>query len=199
MNAQMRKGYLRRYIIYRVKVIEFFDLSSMRQGLRVNDFTVPKPPFRTSEDYIAALRTVGLSWLALFVDKSKDAMDVIPLWKALFPKLEKDIDEAWTKMELVWNTIRAFRDKAGFHADKPLQFFRARSAIIAQQKEVTDALKEFEKLQKKILHSETDALPDLEATLDELLDELENGEERKYNRSEFKRYLIMPDTRGSHQ
>jgi hypothetical protein len=121
-------------------------------------------------------------------------MDVIPLWKALFPKLEKDIDDAWAKMEPVWNTIRAFRDKAGFHADKPLQFFKARSEIIAKQKEVNAALGEFEAIQKKILKAEGKTLPDLEQTLDELLDELEEGQERKYNRSDFKRYLLIPDT-----
>lgn len=197
MNEQMRKGYLRRYLVYRIKVIEFFDLAVMRQGLVAQQFTVPTSIGRTNENFVAALRTVQLSWMALFIDKSKDAMDVIPMWKALFPKLAAEIDEAWQRMEPVWDTIRAFRDKAGFHADRPLQFFRARSGIIERQKEVTEALAEFEKLQRKILHAEGETLPDLESALDELLDELEEGQERKYKRAAFKRYLIIPNTRGN--
>jgi hypothetical protein len=197
MNQQMRAAYLRRYLVYRMKVIEFFDLSAMRQGLTSDQFRVPTPVGRTNQNFVEALRTVQLSWFAIFIDKSKDGMDVIPLWKTLFPQLNDDIDKAWTKMEPAWNTIRNFRDKAGFHADKPLQFFRARKQVMAEHKMVTAALMEFENIQRKILHSEGATLPDLEDALDALLDELEEGEEAKYNRSELKRYLIIPNTRNA--
>lgn len=196
LNATLRKAFLRRYLVYRVKAIEFFDLSAVRQGLLDYKMTVPTPVGRTNEDFVAGLRTVLLSWMALFIDKSKDGMDVIPMWKELFPQLSTDIDEAWKQMEPAWEIIRTFRDRAGFHADKPLKFFRARSGIISNHAAVTRALEEFEKLQRKILKSEGSTLPDLEAVLDDLLDELENGENHKYKRAEFKRYLMIPNTSG---
>jgi hypothetical protein len=196
LNAQLRKVFLRRYIVYRIKAIEFFDLSAIRQALLANQTTVPTPVGRTNEDFSNGLRTVLLSWMALFIDKSKDGMDVIPMWKELFPTLAKDIDAAWKQMEPTWDTIRTFRDRAGFHADTPLKFFQARSGIITNQAAVTKALEEFEKLQRKILNSEGTTLPDLEAALDALLDELEQAQQRKYKRDEFKRYLIIPNTSG---
>jgi len=196
LNAEMRKSYLRRYLVYRIKVIEFFDLGAIRQGLLTDQFKVPTPVGRTNKDCSDALRTVLLSWMALLIDKSKDGMDVIPMWKELFPQLSKDIDEAWKQMEPAWDIIRTFRDRAGFHADKPTKFFGARSDIVTNHDAVTKALDQFEKLQRKILKSEGSTLPDLESALDDLLDELEEGKNRKYTRAEFKRYLMLPNTSG---
>ena len=77
LNATLRKAFLRRYLVYRVKAIEFFDLSAVRQGLLAHKITVPTPVGRTNDDFVAGLRTVLLSWMALFIDKSKDGMDVL--------------------------------------------------------------------------------------------------------------------------
>lgn len=66
-----------------------------------------------------------------------------------------------------------FRDRAGFHADKPLAFFGARWEILVQQQTVQAALEEFEQLFKVLLKAEVVELPDLEDALDCLLDELE--------------------------
>jgi hypothetical protein len=129
--------------------------------------------------------------MALFIDKSKDGMDVIPLWKELFPHLRHDIETAWIRMEPAWNLIRSFRDRAGFHADKPNLFFHARSAVLTNQELVTKALDEFEKLQRKVLAAESNTLPDFEEVVDALLDELEAKDGHKYQRNEFKRYLMI--------
>jgi hypothetical protein len=193
LNATLRKA-LRRYLVYRVKAIEFFDLLAVRQGLLAQMVTIPTPVGRASDDFADGLRTVLLSWMALFIDKN--GMDVIPMWKELFPQLGADIDEAWKQMEPAWEIIRTFRDRAGFHADNPLKCFRARNGIVANRAAVTGALEEFEKLQRRILKAEGTTLPDLEAVLDDLLDELEEGENYKYKRTEFKSYLMIPNTSG---
>ena len=195
LNPKMRTAYLRRYLVYRVKLIEFFDLMAIRQALIGNHTAVPTPVGRSKEDFIGGLRTILLSWMALFIDKSKDGMNVIQLWKELFPKLRAEIDDAWQKMRPAWDIIRTFRDRAGFHADTPARFFGARSDIIAGKAAVTRALEEFERLQRKILKSEGEMLPDLESALDDLLDELEKNQNGKYRRSEFKRYLMIPNTK----
>jgi hypothetical protein len=122
MNAEMRKAALRRYLVLRVKVIEFFDIGALQQGLGAQQFAVTTPVGRISSDFAADLRTVQLSWLAVLVDKSKDGMDAFELWSELFPKHKTQIQEVWARIEPTWNTVRTFRDKAGFHADKPLAF-----------------------------------------------------------------------------
>ena len=96
-------------------------------------------------------------------------------------------------MEPSWNTIRAFRDKGGFHADKPRAFFKARREVRASH--VPTAIEEFQNLLRVILKAEPLELPDLEQAVDDFLDEMEAGSPMQYDRTEFKRYLMLPNTR----
>lgn len=194
MNAQMRKHALRQYIVFRMKVIEYFDIGALRQGVSSQQLAVPSPVGRTPPDFVAALRTVQLSWFALLVDKSKDGMDAIKLWSELFPKHSAQIQDVWARIEPSWKIIRTFRDKSGFHADKPSAFFRARIAVHEREKEVNAAIAEFEHLLRIILKAEADELPDLEQAVDELLNELEIRGRPAYKKAEFKRYLMLPNT-----
>jgi hypothetical protein len=125
-----------------------------------------------------SLRTVLLSWFALFVDKN--GLDVIKLWKEVFPHHAKRVQEAWTKMEPTWPVLRDFRNRAGFHADKPLKFFGARHGLRSEIKQVEAAMVEFEKLFKFFLKAEEKELPELGKELDSLLDELEKKHSSAY-------------------
>ena len=187
---EMRKSALRRYIVFRIKAMEFLDLNAVRHGLirgAINYADQMRPP-----KFIAqSLRTMVLSYFALFVDKN--GMNVIELWKELFPKHKAKIEEVWIRIEPTWKTIREFRDRAGFHADKPVKFFRARSKIPTQWREIETALREFINLFKFFLSLESKGeLPDLELELDSLLDELAAAQQAKYQREQFKAYLMMP-------
>lgn len=192
---EMRKHALRRYVVFRVKAIEFLDIAALRQSLKKGEVCPPTPVGRTSGDFADSLRTIQLSWFAVFVDKSKDGMNVIELWKELFPNHKTRIEQAWDRMKTAWDTLRMFRDRAGFHADKPLAFFKARWEILVQQQTVQVALDEFEQLFKFLLKAESVELPDVEDALDCLLDELERDHQHRYKRNEFKRYLMVPNTR----
>jgi hypothetical protein len=187
---------LRRYVVFRVKAIEFLDVAALRKCLLQGTVRPPTPVGRTPSDFADSLRTVLLSWLVVFVDRSKGAMNVIQLWKELFRDRASEIDAAWRRMEPGWPFLRDFRNKAGFHADRPLCFFKARRAVL-EKPEVDVALAEFEKIFRSILKAERKELPDLEGAVDGLLDELEAGRSERYDRSEFKRYLMVPNTRGT--
>ncbi len=191
----MRKHTLRQYVVFRVKAIEYLDIGALRQGLKDNTLCPPTSVGRTSNDFADSLRTVQLSWFAIFIDKTKGGMDVIKLWKELFPSYHTEIDEAWHRMKPAWSILRSFRNKAGFHADNPVAFFDARRQILVDQRIVTAAIKEFERLFRIILHAEPQELPDLEVAVDCLLDELEDRYHHLYNRDEFKRHLMIPNTR----
>jgi hypothetical protein len=190
VKAEMRKHALRRYLVLRVKIVEFFDMGALRQGLKNEQFTVPTPVGRISSDFADSLRTVQLSWLALLIDKN--GMNAIELWKELFPKHISQIEEVWDRIEPMWDVIRTFRNKAGFHADKPLAFFKARSRIIDEQKNLAAAIDDFQKLLRTILKAEASELPDFGHAVDDFLDELDAKSKRKYDRAEFKRYLLLP-------
>ncbi len=187
----MRKSALRCYVVFRVKAIEFLDLGGLHQGL-LNGNIKPYPPFRTAANMADSLKTVQLSWLSLFVDKN--GINVIDLWKQVFPQHKKLIKESWAKMEQAWPVLRGFRDSAGFHGDKPSKFFGARRRLRLEIKQVGAAMLEFEKLFKFFLKAEEKELPELEETLDDLLDELEKAHGSAFKREQFKAYVMIPDT-----
>ena len=189
MHAQMRKDALRRYLVFRVKMIEMLDIALLRQTAAAGNISVPNPVDRLSKDFADSLRTSHLSWFALMIDKN--GMDVIKLWSELFPKHRNQINETWARIKPAWDIIRGFRDKAGFHADQPRAFFKARFEVVAYQKEVTVALDDFRRLCITILHAETAELPDFTNAVDEFLTEMEAERCSKYDRAEFKRYLMI--------
>jgi hypothetical protein len=193
-NREMRKHALRRYVVFRVKLIEFLDIHASWQAFKSEEFVPITPVSRTAADFAAALRTVQLSWFSIFIDKSKDGMDVIKLWKELFPDRELVIEQAWAQMEPAWGTLRRFRNKAGFHADKPLAFFRARESILTEWNVIITALEAFKQLAMQFLKDEAKELPELESVVDDLLDDLEENQARHFSRDEFKKYLMIPNS-----
>ena len=201
---EMRKSALRRYIVFRVKAIEFLDLLVLMNSLLKvgGQGTLPLPSFppnRHSRFVANSIRTVVLSCFALFIDKSKDGMDAIKLWCDVFPHHATRIQESWNRMQPAWPILREFRDRAGFHADKPAKFFGARYKTRARyDAQLEPALKEFEQLFKFLLKAEeTDLKDELEPAVDSLLVDLEKEHsESKFQREQFKAYLMIPDTRS---
>ena len=91
--------------------------------------------------------------------------------------------------------LREFRDRAGFHADKPIRFFGARYKLRSEWTKVDVALKEFEELLRFFLKAEEKELPELDRALDALLDDLEKEHAGStFQREQFKAYLMIADT-----
>jgi hypothetical protein len=149
MNAAMRKSALRRYVVFRVKAMEFLDIAALRNVLNADQLSMINPAQRKPSDFAEGLRTVLLSWFALFIDTN--GMNVIELWTELFPQYQTEMDEVWRRIEPIWKIIKTFRDRAGFHADTPRRFFEARHLVIVQTAAVEAALQEFRSLLIKIL------------------------------------------------
>jgi len=194
MDAEKRKHALRAYLVFRVKLIEFLDMAGLEKLLRQNQLQPQNPVGRQPKDFADSLNTVLISWFALFVDRN--GMNVIKLWKELFPDRKDEIQRSWQRMEPAWQVIRKFRNKAGFHADKPRAFFNARSEKSKNQEMISNALAEFQTLQQSILNAEQTELPDFPAAVDAFLDEEESKGHTK-NRAGFKRYLMIADSKPS--
>jgi hypothetical protein len=189
--TEMRKRALREYLVFRVKAIEMLDIGAVRQNAAAGSLSIQNPVGRRPSDFADSLRTPHLSWFALLIDKN--GMDVIKLWSDLFPSHKQEIKETWNRIKPAWDVIRTFRNRAGFHADKPKLFFKARHEVIAQQQRIREAIEDFQKLFRTILKAEASELPDLPQAVDEFLDELEAEHHSSFNRQEFKRYLMIPD------
>jgi hypothetical protein len=187
-GKQMRKAALRRYAVYRIKIIEFVDLNVLRDGLIKGQIRYAEN-LRPPKFMAQSIRTAVLSYFALFVDKN--GMNVIELWKELFPKHRKLVEDTWARIQPTWDTIREFRDRAGFHADKPMKFFGARYSV-AQDHRIEKALGEFVGLIRFFLRAEySGELSDFETELDSLLDDLEVAQPKTYQREQFKAYLML--------
>ena len=184
-----RKETLMRYVVFRIKATEFLDIAAVWQAFSQREILPFTPVGRTHDDFFWSLRTPVLSWFALFVDKN--GMNVIELWKELFPEHADHIETVWLEIEPTWVTLKAFRDCAGFHADKPLRFFRARGEVIARASEVQVALKKFETLFRKLLRLEG-KLVDLGEAVNELLDELDANQIQHETRERFKKRYMFP-------
>src|SRR5260370_25682520 len=77
-GKEMRKAALRRYVVFRIKAVEFLDLNILRQTLRGNQIN-PSPVVRLPIFMSNSVRTVVLSWFALFFHKN--GLNVLDLWK----------------------------------------------------------------------------------------------------------------------
>jgi hypothetical protein len=190
MNAQMRKDALRRYVVFRMKLAEFHDLMVLYMSIS-NGKCLDPASVRQPLQLQTSLRTVAISFFALFIEKNKDGLDVIPLWKCLFPCIADEIDATVERMAPGLQVIRAFRDKAGFHADRPGAFFAARYDLLTDPTALA-AADLFLELCIRIVRLEPVELPDLGETLEELLDDLDQQHpERTADRQVFKAYLMM--------
>jgi len=116
----MRKAALRRYVVFRVKAIEFLDLGGLHQGL-LNGNVKRYPPFRTAANMADSLRTVQLSWLALFVDKN--GTNVIELWQQVFPQHAKRVQEAWGENGASLANSAPIQGQRGFPCRQTTQIF----------------------------------------------------------------------------
>lgn len=156
------------------------------------DFLGFRPPQFSAD----SLKTIVVSWFALFIDKN--GMDAIKLWCEVFPQHAAKTKAAWRRMEPEWQAIRDFRNRAGFHADKPPKFFEARRKFLQEWPKVEVALGEFDTLFKFFLKAETTELAaELEPALDSLLDDLEHQHGTKFQREQFKSYLMIADSKAA--
>jgi hypothetical protein len=148
--------------------------------------------FRPPQYSADSLKTVAVSWFALFIDKN--GMDAINVWSQVFPAHASKVQAAWKKMESSWQILRTFRNRAGFHADEPMKFFAARHQRRKEWPRVQAVLDEFKKLFDFFLKTEgTELGAELESALDSLLDELEKKRGSKFQRAQFKAYLMIVD------
>jgi hypothetical protein len=142
-------------------------------------------------DFSQSVRTATISWFATMVDQSRGGLDVFDLWRQLFPKHRREIDQVWAKVEPQWKYIRDFRDKVGFHADTPLNFFRARSESYQHQAQIAKALQGFIGLAVKFLQIEDKELPDFVPEVEGCLLDLESLLKVSLTREWFKRAHIL--------
>lgn len=190
-GEQLRKDDLRRYVIYRMKSLELLHLYLLLFDLNNNGHFPENVLGHDGGMFASSVRTVAISWLATFVDQSRDGMNVFELWRRLFPKHKEEIDRVWEQLEPQLELIKTFRDRVGFHADTPLKYFAARDRIRGKNPELQAAMDSFINLEIKLYRCEEEELPDFVSAAEDLLLDVELQLKISIDRDWFKKALIL--------
>jgi hypothetical protein len=193
-GQQMRRDALRRYFVFRMKLIELFHLHLLWGALADEKFVPENVMEHDGRNFADSIRTALLSWYCTIVDRTAGGLNVFNVWRELFPNHRDEIERVRAEVEPQWDILREFRDKCGFHADTPRNYFKAKQGIL-ENLQVVKAVQDFLDLAKLLINCEEAELPDFVPEVETfLLDfELEEGN-YGINRQALKKLLILPRT-----
>ncbi len=186
----MRKDALRRYLVFRLKLIEIFHFAQLWSALTEEQFVPENVMGHSGRDYAASARTAMLAWFCTVVDQSTGGLNIFNVWRELFPKHRKEIERLWKEIEPHWDILRNFRDKCAFHADTPRNYFLAKQRML-DNPQVARAVQHFLDLTKFFVNKEDEELPDFVPEVESCLLDVELDCNLNINREAMKQLLIL--------
>jgi len=190
-GEQMRRDALRRYLVYKMKLMELIHLNVLWRELNDEKFAPANAMNHTGREFSQSLRIFILSSFCTIVDQSNGGLNVFKLWRELFPKHLKEIDHLWNEIEPRWKILRDFRDNCGFHGSTPKRYFEAKQQLL-DNPEVAVAVQTFLRLAKRFLDLQDEELPDFASEVESFLLDLELESNISVSRDALKRLLILP-------
>jgi hypothetical protein len=173
-NMAARKDALRRYFVYKMKLIELIHLHLLLDALNNQKFVPENVMGHDGRNFGSSVRTALLSWYCTIVDQSKGGLNVFELWRELFPKYLERVDMVWKQVKPHWGILRNFRNKCGFHADSPQSFLSAKQKVL-DNPQVAKAMMSFLDLSKFLISREEEELSDFVPEVESLLLDFELG------------------------
>ena len=191
----MRSNALRRYFVFRMKLIELFHFHLLWGALDNEEFTPENVMGHSGRDFAASIRTPLIGWYCTIVDKTDGGLNIFNVWRELFPNHRKKIERVRKKVEPQWEVMKNFRDKCGFHADTPRNYFSAKQKMRDNPK-VAKSVQDFLRLAKFLILREEAELPDFVPQVEAFLLDFELEKDNcGVNREALKRLLILPRTK----
>jgi len=195
-GQRMRRDALRRYFVFRMKLIELFHFHSLMDDLANEKFVPTNIMDHDGREFAASLRTALLSWYCTIVDQTQGGLNVFNVWRELFPRHRDEIARVRLEVEQHWEALRNFRDKCGFHADTPRNYFLAKQNLLSNPQTVK-AMQDFLDLAKMLVLREEEELPDFVDEVETCVLDLELTEGLRVRRETLKKLLILP--RGNYK
>src|SRR5260370_24560203 len=158
-GQQMRRDALRRYFIFRMKLIELFHFHLLWGALADEKFVPENVIEHGGRDFAETVRTALISWYCTIVDRTAGGLNVFAVWRELFPKHRDEIERVRMKVEPDWEVLKNFRDKCGCHADTPRNYFLAKQKVL-DNLQVVNSIQDFLDLAKLLIIREEAELPD---------------------------------------
>jgi hypothetical protein len=188
--AELRRDALQRYVIYRLKMQELLHYELLFLSLDAGEFCPENIMDHESAEFASSMRTVAVSWWVTFVDKN--GLDVFDLWRELFPKHKAKINKLWKQIEPTWKVLVNYRNRCGFHADKPMRYFAAKAGLLDNGKRVTKDMQDFITLSVFLMRKEEKEIPDLADAAEDLLLNVELKFGYAVKRAAFRKAGILP-------
>jgi hypothetical protein len=178
-----------------MKLVELFHFHLLWGALADEEFVPDNVMGHAGRDFAESIRVPLLSWYCTIVDRTQGGLNIFNVWRELFPKHRREIERVRREVEPQWEVLRTFRDRCGFHADTPRNYFLAKQKIL-DNPQVAKAVQDFLDLAKFLINHEEaemlDFVPEVETFLLDF--ELEKGN-RGINRNALKKLLILPRTK----
>jgi hypothetical protein len=188
---QLRRDALRRYFVFRMKLIELFHFHLLFSALADEKFVPENIMEHEGRDFAYSVRTALLSWYCTIVDRTDGGLNIFYVWRELFPNHRDEIEKVRAKVEPDWEILKNFRDKCGFHADTPRNYFLAKQRLL-DNLQVVESMQEFLDLAKKLIKLEDAELIDFVPVVETALLDFELEGIFRVNRNAMKRLLILP-------
>lgn len=190
-GQQMRRDALRRYFIFRMKLIELFHFHLLWGALADEEFVPENIMEHDGRAFADSVRTALLSWYCTIVDRTAGGLNIFNVWLELFPNHREEIERVRTEVEPHWEILRDFRDKCGFHADTPRNFFLAKQRVL-DNLQVVRAVQDFLDLAMFLIKREDEELSDFVPEVESFLLDFQLEGNRGINRQALRQMLILP-------
>src|SRR5882672_2743239 len=165
--AELRRDALQRYVVYRLKMQELLHYELLFLALDAGEFCPENIIDHDSAEFASSMRTVAVSWWITFVDRN--GLDVFDLWRELFPRHKARINKLWKQIVPTWKVLVNYRNRCGFHADKPMRYFGAKAGLLDSGKLVTKDMQDFITLSVFLMRKEEKEILDLADAAEDLL------------------------------
>jgi len=172
---------LRRYAVFRIKLIELLHLTALTRDISSALYCPTNTLGHEARHFSDTLYGLTISSFISITDPN--GTDVKPIWLILFPKHSRAIERIWTSnITPGWKVMKAFRDSAGFHGDKPQKYFAARLSLATGGAAVIKAPDSFHSLSACLHRRESKELPEFLAESEQLLLGVEIRHRKSFNR-----------------
>jgi hypothetical protein len=175
------------YLVYQIRIREYIQmfqiLRDIQEGRYCPESSGPESPATTVLTYVTGI-------FASLMDKTEDALNIFDVWEALYPSdLQGEIVDVRNAIEPTLKTIRNYRNKVAFHANRNLkEYVEAMKDFRKQRSDVVLVIQRFLELAEKLVKDQG-RIPDYESRLDHALKNVcPNASEQKLQR--LKAYFI---------
>lgn len=117
------------------------------------------------DDFFEVLQDAQIGYFATLMDKNASAVDILYLWKKLFPQFKEEIDTFEQSSRPIMKLVHDYRDNVSFHCNKSLERqIRLRIQKIENAKKISETIQNCFDLAIKTIKVEHQ-LPDLAGRL----------------------------------